>query len=196
MSWESKWRSLIGNARQAGNVCLLTLGEYIHIAIESGLTSPDQIGCTMDSYQMARYGDKGNYEVGNCRFITMRENLAEKKANGGVESQASKLRGRNKHNDPSCARSSELQKGKVNKGSVAAAKIRKGSTIYDNPSVAAQADKLSKKYRLVSPQGEVFEGKNLSEFCRQNDLLQGCMSNVLSGRKKHHKGWTGEFIYE
>jgi hypothetical protein len=194
--WESKWRNLIGNAAQAGNLCRLTLGEYIHIAIESGLTSPDQIGCTLDSYQMARYGDTGDYEVGNCRFITMRENLAEKKINGGVQAQADKIRGRTKYDTDYLKRMSESQKGKVNKGSLAAAKIKKGTTIYNNPSVAKQADKLSKFYSLVSPDSVVHEGKNLSEFCRQHNLNQGCMSNVLTGRKKHHKGWTGEYIYE
>jgi len=194
MSWKNKWRNLINNSKLAGNTCLLSLEEYINLALEAGLVSPDQIGCTPESFQMARYGDKGNYEVGNCRFITMKENLLEKKINGGVQSGADKLRGRTKDDTNYLRSSSERQKGRINQGSEKAAQIKKGTTKYNNPSLAKTADKQSKHYRLVSPSGEIFEGKNLTEFCKQHGLHQGCMSNVIAGRIKHHKGWTGEFI--
>jgi hypothetical protein len=30
-------------------------------------------------YHLSRYGDTGDYEIGNCRFITCQENMKEKR---------------------------------------------------------------------------------------------------------------------
>lgn len=46
-----------------------------------------------------------------------------------------------------------------------------------------------KEYDVVSPQGEVIHVINMNEFCRENKLSNGAMSNVISGKRKHHKGW-------
>ena len=90
-SWNDKWVSL---RDRRGERCKLTRKDYIQIAFQSGLTSPDQIGRNMDKYQLSRFKDKGDYEIGNCGFITMRQNQLERTLNGGAESQADKLRGR------------------------------------------------------------------------------------------------------
>lgn len=46
------------------------------------------------------------------------------------------------------------------------------------------AEKLSKKYRLTTPNGEILEITNLRKFCRDNNLDQGNMY------KNQIKGWT------
>jgi hypothetical protein len=49
---------------------------------------------------------------------------------------------------------------------------------------------LSKKYSFISPSGQLFEGKNISQFCREQNLCNSVMCAVLNGKRKHHKGWT------
>lgn len=50
--------------------------------------------------------------------------------------------------------------------------------------------KKSKSYELMSPTGELFEGKNISNFCREHNLSVSHISQVLNGKRNHHKGWT------
>ena len=49
---------------------------------------------------------------------------------------------------------------------------------------------LTKRYAFISPTGELFEGTNISQFCREQNLLNSMMSKVLNGKRKHHRGWT------
>ena len=51
--------------------------DIIQLLEEAGIT-PDQVGKHRGDYCLARYGDKGKYQLGNCRFITMEENIAER----------------------------------------------------------------------------------------------------------------------
>lgn len=48
---------------------------------------------------------------------------------------------------------------------------------------------IAKKYKLVSPKGEVVEVFNLCKFCRDNNLNNGNLSMVVVGQRDHHKGW-------
>jgi hypothetical protein len=48
----------------------------------------------------------------------------------------------------------------------------------------------SSYFKLKSPKGEIVEGKNLAQFCRDNNLLRSGFSNIKSGKAKHHKGWS------
>lgn len=53
----------------------------------------------------------------------------------------------------------------------------------------------SKKYKLTSPQGEIFYAyKGLTEFCEKYNLSQPKLSMVANGKRKTHKGWKCEFI--
>lgn len=45
------------------------------------------------------------------------------------------------------------------------------------------------EYIVTAPDGTEISVRNLSKFCRENDLLQNKMSNVATGSRKHHKGW-------
>ena len=49
----------------------------------------------------------------------------------------------------------------------------------------------SKQYKMLSPAGKIIEIKNMSDFCRKNNLNQGCMIGVFLGRYgyKSHKGY-------
>jgi Mor family transcriptional regulator len=43
---------------------------------------------------------------------------------------------------------------------------------------------------VESPSGEILEGENIAEFCRNYNLSSSSMGCVLSGKRKSHKGWT------
>ena len=73
--WSRK-RYPAGNA--VGVEFLLSATEMVKLFDDAGITAKD-IGRNWNLYQLARYNDTGNYEVGNCRFTTMRENQQEKK---------------------------------------------------------------------------------------------------------------------
>jgi len=48
----------------------------------------------------------------------------------------------------------------------------------------------SKNFVFISPSGIETEVFNLSKFCKDNGLSNGCMYHVMSGKYKHHKGWS------
>jgi len=48
----------------------------------------------------------------------------------------------------------------------------------------------SKSYVLISPDGVRTEVFNLSKFCRDNNISNGSMYHLMSGKYKQCKGWT------
>jgi hypothetical protein len=52
---------------------------------------------------------------------------------------------------------------------------------------------MSKDYYLISPQGAVFSGRNLTRFCQENFLDQGSCVKVLGGTRLHCEGWCSSF---
>ena len=56
----------------------LSPSELISLLDEAGITI-DDVGIYKGKYHLARYGDTGDYVIGNCRFITIEENIAERK---------------------------------------------------------------------------------------------------------------------
>ena len=48
---------------------------------------------------------------------------------------------------------------------------------------------ISKEFRLISPEGKEYTGKNIKQFCLENLLNSGHIYQVLLGKKKHYKGW-------
>lgn len=63
------------SAAQRGIAFLLTFEEWLKIWEDSGHLA--QRGNRKGCYQMARYGDKGPYAVGNVRIISLHENVIE-----------------------------------------------------------------------------------------------------------------------
>lgn len=51
-------------------------------------------------------------------------------------------------------------------------------------------DQGAKDYVLCSPSGEIIAVRNLRRFCKENGLSSGCMSDVVTGKRAAHKGWT------
>lgn len=142
--WYGKWRNLRSNAKLRGAVCRLTFKEYLQLAVDAGLTSPDQIGKTLGKYQMGRYTDSGDYTIESCRFITFEHNQAEKAINGGLESQANALRGRTSATDPSVKRSADARRGRTKETHEylrISGEKRKGRTAQTHESVARMARK-------------------------------------------------------
>jgi len=56
---------------------LLTGAELVQLLDDAGITIYD-VGVGSQKHNLARHNDSGHYQVGNCRFITMRENIKER----------------------------------------------------------------------------------------------------------------------
>ena len=65
------------NARKENIECLLTFNEFCDLLRDANLKSSD-LGFSGNGYVLARYNDTGPYAVGNCRFITQKQNSDEK----------------------------------------------------------------------------------------------------------------------
>lgn len=48
----------------------------------------------------------------------------------------------------------------------------------------------AKNYKFKNPEGAEVKIYNLTKFCRKNNLSQGNMRLVMSGKRSHHKGWS------
>lgn len=81
-----------------------------------------------------------------------------------------------------------------NGGDKAMAESLRGRTKETHKGNKTQSEKLSKNFRLISPDGVVFLGTNLREFCKVHNLNRGNMSSVCRGEMKSYKGWTGEYL--
>tara|TARA_B110000908_G_C9812017_1_gene253357 strand:+ start:132 stop:506 length:375 start_codon:yes stop_codon:yes gene_type:complete len=51
----------------------------------------------------------------------------------------------------------------------------------------------AKTYIITNPNGEVFIIRNLSKFCRENDLNTGTMCTVAKGIYTQHKGYKVKY---
>lgn len=47
-----------------------------------------------------------------------------------------------------------------------------------------------KKFKAISPTGNVVEFENMAKFCRENNLNKGNFHKVVTGKNKSCKGWT------
>ena len=56
-------------------------------------------------------------------------------------------------------------------------------------SIKVNKEKLSKEYIIFYPDGKSEKIKNLNDFCKKNNLNQGNMCSVASGRLDSHKGY-------
>ncbi|USE39539.1 hypothetical protein [Endozoicomonas sp. SCSIO W0465] len=73
----NKWRQKKRNAKKVNIPFDLTQDEYLQLAFNADITEPKQIGRGSNAYQLGRIGDTGGYVMGNCRFITQKQNKAE-----------------------------------------------------------------------------------------------------------------------
>lgn len=68
-------------------------------------------------------------------------------------------------------------------------RINKGRAPHVN-AINACREKNSKRYLLLSPQGEEIEVTNMRLFCKNNKLSNTRMSNLVTGLAKNYKGWS------
>ena len=47
-----------------------------------------------------------------------------------------------------------------------------------------------KSFRVMSPDGVIYEGINLTQFAKEHNLTQTSIINVNNRKTKSHKGWT------
>lgn len=48
----------------------------------------------------------------------------------------------------------------------------------------------NKIWNIKDPEGKIHTTNNLKYFCNLNNLTDSAMHHVISGKRKHHKGWT------
>jgi hypothetical protein len=54
--------------------------------------------------------------------------------------------------------------------------------------------KVSCLYEFTDSDGEIYITDNAKDFARQYELSDGHLSQVINGKRKHHKGWTGRIL--
>ena len=57
----------------------------------------------------------------------------------------------------------------------------------------AIGERASKRFRVISPTGEMYDVKGLRPFCQSKGLNAGAMNQVAIGKNLHHKGWRCEY---
>ena len=72
-----RWLNKGINAKKENIEFDLTFDEFVSLVDDAHLKS-SQLGYKGEKYVLARFGDKGGYTIDNCRFITQKENAAEK----------------------------------------------------------------------------------------------------------------------
>jgi group I intron endonuclease len=58
----------------------------------------------------------------------------------------------------------------------------------------ANPNPRTKRYRLIDPEGNIYQVDNLAQFCREKDLSAPGLNACASGRYKAYKGWKCERV--
>jgi group I intron endonuclease len=61
---------------------------------------------------------------------------------------------------------------------------------FKKPKTDSHKNKLKKHYIFKSPSGETIDIFGLNQFCKENNLNAGAMSEVWNGKRNCYKGWT------
>ncbi len=61
---------------------------------------------------------------------------------------------------------------------------------YPKTRVDNMRNAISKNWMITYPDGRTEMVRNLNQFCKDNGLYYANMWRVISGRKKHYKGYT------
>ena len=120
------------------------------------------------------------------------------------EEAKKKLKGINsgrKHSEYSKKKMSDAHKGRIYKPLTEEHKNKlsesnKGKHIITDEIKNKISNSLCKKtYRLISPAGEEIVIKNITKFCKENNLSLAGMRKVMYGKQiKPYKGWTGQVL--
>lgn len=133
-------------------------------------------------------GDAGK----GARLAALKRRGRTKETHAGVAAQASKLRGRTKETHAGYAAMAEKKRGRTketDKGLTSTSAKLTGRTKESHPYLMAMSESAkklqSKKWRIISPAGEIFLITNLSAWCEENNFIRGSVRN----NKKYH-GYT------
>lgn len=91
------------------------------------------------------------------------------------------------------ARMSAAQKAYAAKPGVRERLSERGRAYFAaNPEARIRASEIAstRTYILTDPDGNTYEVRNLTGFCRERGLIHRCFVYVLQGVRTHHKGWT------
>jgi hypothetical protein len=104
-----------------------------------------------------------------------------------------------KHTQESKLKMSESKKGKsfTEKHRKKLSECKKGENHFlygkkrSDEVVNKIVEKKSKNFSIISPDGEIIYGKNIAEFCRENNLDKATICNMLNYKRgiKSHKGY-------
>lgn len=178
-AWFEKYESHRERAVQRGLVSELSFADYLGEVVRADLRVPASISASAGGFVLGRIGDQGNYTLGNCRFIPTEQNNREAWDNRRHVNRIQAMTGQTKETSERVARMAQTKTGRNKENHVG---------------VASMADVKSKNFVLTGPDGVVYEGRNLAEFCKQNGLSSGNMTQVMNGQRKQHKGWTGHYV--
>jgi hypothetical protein len=105
-----------------------------------------------------------------------------------------------KHSEESKKKMSDAHKGRVYKSLTEEHKKKlsesnKGKHIITDEIKNKISNSLCKKtYKLITPLGEELILKNITKFCKDNNLSLSSLRKVLYGKKTNYKGWTGQVL--
>lgn len=66
----------------------------------------------------------------------------------------------------------------------------KGWTLPGVELITTRSGKKGNIFTLKSPEGKIITGKNIAKFCRENDLIEQGIHQLINGKLKSYKGWT------
>lgn len=90
---------------------------------------------------------------------------------------------------------SESTKRKLSEYRTGTKQTEETKTKIQKSTKSALQAKMGKRFRLISPDGIVYEGLGLCEFIRQHpELKLTSTSSLCRGILKEYKGWTGKYI--
>lgn len=71
-------------------------------------------------------------------------------------------------------------------------KSHKGWTLPETKLYGYQMrnEKIIKEFKILSPDGIIYSGKNIKKFAKENGLNPANLSMMINGKYKSHKGWT------
>lgn len=109
-------------------------------------------------------------------------------------SNAWKCRKTTKHSDLTRKKLSESKRGRPGHKHSQESKAKISSALAGRTKSEEHrrnhAESIAHYWTIVSPDGHIYEVRNLRAFCREHDLNQGAMNQVGLGKKKSYKGWT------
>lgn len=129
----------------------------------------------------------GDANRGKKRSAETREKLKNKEVTQAQREKLSLAHTGKKRSEEHCQNISVAKKGKK-LSEATRQKMREAWTLRSKEEKAAEK---AKHYLVISPSGEKFAVKNLSEFCRTHDIGSSSgLYQVANGKIKHYKGWT------